>query len=213
MPDHPPEPVLNGNRRHRNCFGNESRIIMSIIETLLLAASLCADCFAVSLCSSVTLKKAGWRSVLLTSLAFAVIQSALLLAGCMLGDLFYGIVEKVSNVIGFVLLAYVGGSMLAEGIRGCGEGKNLNGWKNILLGGLATSIDAAAVGVSQSMSGAGMSDSVLLLASVFLCTAISVAAGICAGKAIGNIRGRNVGRIAEAAGGAVLVGLGVAVLL
>ena len=197
MPDHPPEPVLNGNRRHRNCFGNESRIIMSIIETLLLAASLCADCFAVSLCSSVTLKKAGWRSVLLTALAFAVIQSALLLAGCVLGDLFYGIVEKVSNVIGFVLLAYVGGSMLASRI----------------LGSLATSIDAAAVGVSQSMSGAGVSDSVLLLASVFLCTAVSVAAGICAGKAIGNIRGRNVGRIAEVAGGAVLVGLGVAVLL
>lgn len=186
---------------------------MTIFETLLLAASLCADCFAVSLCSSVTLKKTGWRSVLLTALAFAAIQSALLLAGCMLGDLFYGVVEKVSNVIGFVLLAYVGGSMLAEGIRGCGEGRNLDGWKNILLGGVATSIDAAAVGVSQSMSGAGSSETVLLLAAVFACTFVSVTAGISAGKAIGNMKGRNVGRTAEIIGGLVLVGIGFSVLL
>lgn len=185
---------------------------MSAIETLLLAASLCADCFAVSLCSSVTLKKSGWRGVPLTALAFAVIQSALLLAGCMLGDLFYGIVEKVANVIGFVLLAYVGGSMLAEGIRGCGEGKNLNGWKNILLGGVATSIDAAAVGVSQSMSGAGASEAALLLAAVFACTFVSVTAGISAGRAIGSMKGRNVGRTAEIAGGLVLVGIGFSVL-
>ena len=185
---------------------------MTILETLLLALSLCADCFAVSLCSSVTLKKAGWRDVLLTALAFAVIQSALLLAGCLLGDLFYGLVETVSGIIGFVLLAYVGGSMLVEGIRGCGEGKNLDGWKNILLGGVATSIDAAAVGVSQSMSGSGLSGTLLLLAAVFACTLVSVVAGISAGRAIGSIRGRNVGRIAELAGGLVLVGIGFSIL-
>lgn len=184
---------------------------MTILETLLLALSLCADCFAVSLCSSVTLKNAGWRDVLLTALAFAVIQSALLLAGCLLGDLFYGLVETVSGIIGFVLLAYVGGSMLVEGIRGCGEGKNLDGWKNILLGGVATSIDAAAVGVSQSMSGSGLSGT-LLLAAVFACTLVSVAAGISAGRAVGCIRGRNVGRIAELAGGLVLVGIGFSIL-
>ena len=150
---------------------------MSIFETLMLAASLCADCFAVSLCSSVTLRETGWRQLLLTSLAFAVIQSGLLL-----------------------------------GIRGCGEGRNLNGWRNIILGGVATSIDAAAVGVSQSMSGAGTSGTVLLLAAVFLCTMVSVTAGISAGRAIGGIRGKNVGRIAEIAGGAVLTVIGLTFL-
>lgn len=185
---------------------------MSIFETLMLAASLCADCFAVSLCSSVTLRETGWRQLLLTSLAFAVIQSGLLLAGCMAGGLFYGLVETVSGIIGFVLLAYVGGSMLVEGIRGCGEGRNLNGWRNIILGGVATSIDAAAVGVSQSMSGAGTSGTVLLLAAVFLCTMVSVTAGISAGRAIGGIRGKNVGRIAEIAGGAVLTVIGLTFL-
>lgn len=186
---------------------------MSVIEILLLALSLCADCFAVSLCSSVTLKKAEWRSVLLTALAFAVIQSALLFAGYMLGELFYGFVETVSNIIGFVLLAYVGGSMIVEGVRGCEEGRNLNGWKNILLGGVATSIDAAAVGVSHSMSGAGVRETVLLLASVFVCTLVCVVAGILAGKAIGGIKGHRVGRIAEFIGGLVLVAIGFSILL
>ena len=185
---------------------------MSIFETLMLAASLCADCFAVSLCSSVTLRETGWRQLLLTSLAFAVIQSGLLLAGCMAGGLFYGLVETVSGIIGFVLLAYVGGSMLVEGIRGCGEGRNLNGWRNIILGGVATSIDAAAVGVSQSMSGAGTCGTLLLLAADFFCTLVSVTAGISAGRAIGGIRGRNVGRIAEIAGGAVLTVIGLTFL-
>ena len=130
----------------------------------------------------------------------------------MAGGLFYGFVETVSGIIGFLLLAYVGGSMLVEGIRGCGEGRNLNGWRNIILGGVATSIDAAAVGVSQSMSGAGTSGTVLLLAAVFLCTMVSVTAGISAGRAIGGIRGRNVGRIAEIAGGAVLTVIGLTFL-
>ncbi len=77
---------------------------------------------------------------------------------------------------------------------------------------MATSIDAAAVGVSQSMSGSGLSGTLLLLVSVFACTLVSVVAGISAGRAIGCIRGRNVGRIAELAGGLVLVGIGFSIL-
>lgn len=179
----------------------------------MLAASLCADCFAVALCSSVTLKNAGRKSILLTALAFAVIQSGLLAAGWLLGNLFYGLVETVSNIIGFLLLAYVGISMFVEGLKGCEDGRNLNGWKNVILGGVATSIDAAAVGVSRSMSGTGAADAAVLFAAVFLCTAVFVIAGIVAGKTIGNLKGRNASRIAEMAGGLVLTAIGVSVLL
>ena len=51
-----------------------------------------------------------------------------------------------------------------------------------------------------------------LLAAVFFCTLVSVTAGISAGRAIGGIRGRNVGRIAEIAGGAVLTVIGLTFL-
>ena len=54
---------------------------MGILEAILVAASLCADCFAVSLCSGVTLRDVRWKRVLAVALAFAVIQAGLLAVG------------------------------------------------------------------------------------------------------------------------------------
>ena len=182
---------------------------MGILESILLAASLCADCLAVSLCSGVTLKSVRWRPVLGVALAFAVIQAGLLLAGWFFGYLLVGLVEKLSHVIAFLLLLYVGGTMLAEGIRGEEEVRDLNGWRNVLLGGVATSIDALAVGASMSMDAVSWDGFVPLLLAVFVITALSVVTGICCGRAVG----ARFGRWAEIAGGLVLIGIGVSILL
>lgn len=182
---------------------------MTIIEAILIAVSLCADCFAVSLCSSVTLKQIRWGSVLKVALAFAVIQTGLMFAGWAFGELFVGLIEKVSHIIGFLLLLYVGGSMLIEGIKGEEEVKDLNGLKNVIIGGIATSIDALAVGVAQSMAGCNFKGVLPLLVSVFAVTALSVIAGIWGGKNLGH----RFGRWAEIAGGLVLIGIGVGILL
>ena len=182
---------------------------MSIWESILVAVSLCADCFAVSLCSGVTLRSVRWRPVLGVALAFAVIQAGLLLAGWAFGWLFVGFVERVSHWIGFLLLLYVGGSMLLEGIRGDEEVRNLDGWRNVLLGGLATSIDALAVGVAQSMEDVSWSGFLPLFAAVFCITALSVAVGLRGGKSIG----ARFGRWAEVIGGLVLTAIGVKILL
>ena len=182
---------------------------MGILESILLAASLCADCLAVSLCSGVTLKRVDWRQVLGVALAFAVIQAGLLLAGWFFGYLLVGLVEKISHVIAFLLLLYVGGTMLIEGIRGEEEVRDLNGWRNVLLGGVATSIDALAVGASMSMDAVSWSGFLPLLLAVFVITALSVVIGIRSGRAIG----ARFGRWAEIVGGLVLIGIGVSVLL
>lgn len=182
---------------------------MGILESILMAVSLCADCFAVSLCSGVTLKKVSVADVLRVALAFAVIQTALLLAGWLFGNLLVGFVSKAAHIIGFVLLLYVGGSMLLEGIKGEEDVKDLNGWRNVIIGGIATSIDALAVGVAQSMAGQTGSGILPLAVAVFVVTAISVICGIFGGKAIG----KKTGRWAEIAGGIVLIGIGVSILL
>lgn len=182
---------------------------MRILQAILVAASLCADCFAVSLCSGVTLHDARWKRVLGVALAFAFIQAGLLALGWAFGYLFVGMVEKVSNVIAFLMLLYVGGSMLVEGIRGREEVRNLDGWRNVLVGGVATSIDALAVGVAQSMEDVSFSAFLPLLLSVFAITALSVVVGLHGGRAIG-VR---FGRWAEIAGGLVLIGIGVSVLI
>ena len=190
-----------------------------------MAISLCADCFAVSLCSGVTLKKIEFRSVAKVAAAFAVIQTGLLVLGWLLGSAVAGLVFKAAHIIGFLLLLYVGGSMLVEGIKGEEEVKNLDGLKNIVLGGIATSIDALAVGVSQSLAtgvskslvegvsqspASQQADSFITLAvSVFVVTAASVVAGIAGGKVIG----RKFGRWAEIAGGLVLIIIALRILL
>ena len=182
---------------------------MGILESILIAASLCADCFAVSLCSSVTLREINRKQVLRVALAFAIIQSALLLSGWAFGSLFAGLVHKVAHIIGFLLLLYVGGSMLIEGIKGEEDIKDLGSLKNIILGGIATSIDALAVGAAQSMAGVQWRGFTPLLISVFIITAASVVAGICGGNKVG----KHFGRWAEIAGGAVLILIGASLLL
>ena len=187
---------------------------MGILESILIAVSLCADCFAVSLCSGVTLEKVDWKSVLKVALAFAIIQAGLLLGGWAFGNIFVGLVFKISHIIGFLLLLYVGGEMVIEAIKAlrnpCScEARNLNGWRNIILGGIATSIDALAVGVSQSMAQVGWSEFCALFIAVAIVTALSVIAGIFGGKTLG----RHFGHWAELLGGLVLIAIGLSILL
>ena len=186
---------------------------MNIFQAIIMAISLCADCFAVSVCSSVTLKETSRKEVLRVALSFAVIQSGLLLAGWAFGNLFVGLVSKISHIIDFLLLLYVGGNMLIEGIKAARTGeeecRDLNGWRNVILGGIATSIDALAVGVAQSMAGQSWHGFFPLLLSVFAVTAFSVIAGILGGKAIG----RKFGHWAEIIGGIILIAIGTGVLL
>lgn len=183
---------------------------MLIITIVLLAVSLCADCFAVSLCSSVTLKRIEWKSVITVSLAFAFIQTGFFLIGWGFGNVLLGFVMRMADIIGFLLLLYVGGTMLIEGVRGENdEVRDLNGLRNVLVAGVATSIDALAVGVSMSMDARTAGDAMWQALALFICTAISVTAGICGGKVIGS----KVGRVAEIIGGAVLIAIGVGILL
>jgi putative Mn2+ efflux pump MntP len=181
---------------------------MSWWEAILMAVSLCADCFAVTLCSSTTLKRIRWSNVALIAIVFAIIQTGLLTAGWLFGSLLASFVIKASHVIGFLLLLYVGGSMLFEGIRGKDEARDLNGLWHIILGGVATSIDALAVGTSMSIEGQPWSGFVPLTVSVFAVTALSAILGICGGKVLGT----KIGRWAEILGGLVLIGIGVSFL-
>lgn len=183
---------------------------MNIIEALLTALSLCADCFAVSICSGTGIRpKDSSSGILKAALAFAVIQTGLLVAGWLLGNAFISLVSAVSGPIGCVLLLYVGGSMIHEALKGKCEAHDLGSWKSLIVGGLATSIDALAVGGAESMKGSSAGSGIVALAaSVFAVTALSVVAGLRFGSRLG----MNFGKWAEIAGGAVLCGLGISML-
>ena len=187
------------------------------ISAILLGLSLCADCFAVSLCSSFLLPREEMRKKVWTIAAvFAVIQTGLLLAGWALGSFATGLIseyvghfEKVAHIIGFLLLLYVGGEMFLDGVRSKSEHLNLDGFKSIVIGGVATSIDAAAVGLSMAMDDAKWTDIAPVALSVLIFTALSVVVGMFSGSFVG----RKLGYSARIVGGLVLIGLGVNILL
>ena len=188
-----------------------------ILSAVLLGISLCADCFAVALCSSVTVNREEVRRKVITIAAvFAVIQTGLFLLGWGVGTVatelisqYVGHFERVAHVIGFLLLLYVGGEMFIDGIRSKTDHLNLNGFRSILLGGVATSIDAAAVGLSMALDEVSWAAVWPVVVSIFVFTAVSVVTGMLSGSFIG----RKLGHSARIVGGIVLIGLGVNVLL
>ena len=184
-------------------------MFLSILESLLLAASLCADCFAVSTCSSVTLKGISWRKILPIAFVFGVVQTALMALGWLFGDIFVGHIHKIASLIGFLLLLYVGGSMILEAVKNEDEARDLNGLKNVVIGAVATSIDAFAVGVSLSMGFVPLGKRMMNLAAVFAVTLLSVIGGMFGGQKIG----QRFGRPAEIIGGSLLIIIGMNILL
>ena len=155
------------------------------------------------------MKDVSRKTELLVALVFGVVQAAFLLAGFFFGDLFVGYVEKFAHWIGFLLLLYVGGSMILEAIKGEEEARDLNGIRNILVASVATSIDALAVGISLSMDMEPVSSALLKAVAVLIVTVISVIAGILGGRKIGT----RFGRGAEIVGGIVLILIGLNILL
>ena len=183
--------------------------MLGILASLLFALSLCADCFAVSACSSVTLGDVARRRILGIALVFAFIQSGLLVAGWAFGDSVVGLLGGVAHVVGFLLLAWVGGSMVWSAWKDKVEVRDLNGLRNILVGAVATSIDAFAAGMSLSMDGESAGDLAVKVAAVFLVTLLTVVAGIKGGQ----LAGKRYGRAARWVGGFVLLGIGLNILL
>lgn len=179
-----------------------------MLEALLLSISLCADCFAVALCSGVTLESRSWKNVLEVALVFAFIHICFLSGGCVSGGLLAGVVYKISKLLGALLLFYVGGSMLwstlHRGKDSC-ELHSLGTPRNIVLAAIATSIDAFAVGAASALKpDYAISQTVLLAAVLFVVTIVIVSVGLLGGSVIG----RHYGYWAEIVGGVVLIGIG-----
>ena len=121
--------------------------------------------------------------------------------------------EKFIPWIALALLGYIGGTMLVEGIRkkqaDTHETGSVLGFGTLLVQGVATSIDAAAVGLSMALDAASWGDIAPVALSVFVFTALSVVAGMLSGSFVG----RKLGFSARIVGGLVLIGLGIHILL
>jgi putative Mn2+ efflux pump MntP len=187
---------------------------MPIASLLLLALGLAADAFAVSLTQGAAAPPRPWRAALRCGAAFGAAQAIAPLIGWSLGVLFAGAIEAVDHWIAFALLAFIGGKMLLEGIKGRTETlqeiaeetptRTASGWALAALA-VATSIDAVAAGFTLPTLGIPVAISALAIGLVTFATSA-------AGVWIGRVGARSLGWKAEVLGGLVLIAIGVKVL-
>ena len=185
---------------------------MTLLEILLIGIGLSMDAFAVAICKGLAMPdKVDRKGALLIALYFGVFQAAMPALGWLLGSQFARYVTQMAPWIAFVLLAWIGGSMIRESLSKEEKEEAEMGavsHKELLVLAVATSIDALAVGVTFSM----LELAVSIGAAVALigCTTFVISLG---GVYVGNVFGARYKGKAEFVGGAILILIGVKILL
>jgi len=182
------------------------------VSLILLAFGLAADAFAVAIGQGAVARTHRWRTALAVGLAFGAAQAIAPLIGWSLGLAFAGLIEAWDHWIAFALLALIGGKMVWEGNRADppgdasdpGKERPASGWVLFTLS-VATSVDAAAAGITLPTLGAPIIMSVAVIGLVTFALSF-------AGVWIGRAGSRAIGPNAEILGGVILIVIGAKVL-
>ncbi|MDB5721203.1 MAG: hypothetical protein JWP15_1821 [Alphaproteobacteria bacterium] len=177
-----------------------------MLGLLLLAFALSMDAFAASVCQGAVQRNPGSLAIRI-GLVFGAAQGLMPLIGWSLSLAFASVIDAVDHWIALILLSFLGARMIREGLaREPGEcAPPIAGW-HLFVAAIATSIDAAAAGVTLPMLGLP----ILLACGVIGATTALVSAG---GVLLGSAAGTRFGKPAELLGGAVLIGLGVKIFI
>jgi len=183
-------------------------VLTAGLTLFVLSLALAADAFAAAVCQGATATpRPGVGAALRVGAAFGAAQAVMPLVGWLLGAAAISIVREFDHWVAFVLLAGIGAKMLWEARQpsDCGPpAPMMTGWA-LGAAALATSIDAAAAGVTLPLIGLP----VLVSAAVIGLVTLTLST---AGVAIGAAAGARIGRGATLAGGVVLILLGTKIL-
>ncbi|QFH52271.1 manganese efflux pump MntP [Leclercia adecarboxylata] len=181
---------------------------MNLSATLLLAFGMSMDAFAASMGKGATLHKPKFSEALRTGLIFGAIETLTPLIGWGLGMLASKFVLEWNHWIAFILLTFLGGRMVIEGIRndvGDDEPVQRHGFWLLVTTAIATSLDAMAVGVGLAFLQVNIIATALAIGCA---TLIMSTLGMMVGRFIGPLLGKR----AEILGGIVLIGIGVQIM-
>lgn len=182
------------------------------LNSLLLGVGLAMDAFSVSIANGLSEPKMRLRKTLGIAGTFALFQAIMPLIGWALVSFAAERLKSFNKLIPWIallLLGYIGGKMLIEGIRGSSETSDIKRLtvSALMLQGIATSIDALSVGFTISDYGFGMA---------FICAAIiaAVTLVIClAGLKLGKKIGVKLSDKASVFGGVILIGIGIEIFI
>ena len=166
------------------------------------------DAFAAALGKGAGMFKLRVSEALRIGLIFGVVEAITPVIGWLLGSAASSFIENVDHWIAFALLSLLGLHMIFKAIKGGEEGgleEERKGLLAVALTGLATSIDAMAVGVGLAF----IDGNIIVVAIVIgICTFSMVTVGVMAGRALGTL----IGKRAEIVGGLILIAVGATIL-
>ena len=186
--------------------------LMFFLQSILTGAGLAMDAFSVSLANGLREPKMRKRRLCAIAGVFALFQFFMPMIGWFCVHTFvqyFTACEKYIPWIALILLAFIGGKMLLEGIRNEESEENAPtvGFLGLMVQGMATSIDALSVGFTISdYDGLDAPVCCLLIAVV---TFILCAGGLLLGKRFGT----KLSNKASILGGTILILIGLKIFL
>lgn len=179
---------------------------MNFITILLIAIGLSMDSLAVSISGGICMKPFCIKKSLKMALTMGIFQGGMTWLGWAMGIHFSNYITNFDHWIAFILLGYLGGKMVYESFKE-EEGTQISFSNKILLTlGVATSIDALAVGVSMAF----LKTTIWFPVSIIAFTTFSLSfSGVVCGFRFGKIKGLKV----ELLGGLILIAIGIKILI
>ncbi|NOR76275.1 MAG: hypothetical protein GQ525_14105 [Draconibacterium sp.] len=182
--------------------------IIQLITFLLIGIGLSFDSFAVSVSCGLMKREIRFKQAVFIAFFLAFFQASFPVIGWLIGGTFKNLIASVDHWVAFVLLAFIGVKMIAEGAKKEGALTNFDPFKFTVLIGLsvATSIDALVVGLSF-----GFLDMPILLPAIIIgvVTFIASMLGMLFGKNIPAKRSRQ----SLILGGVILISIGIKILV
>ena len=188
--------------------------LMFFVESALLGVGLAMDAFSVSLANGLNEPCMKKKKLLGIAGVFAIFQGMMPMIGwiCVHTILqYFKAFEALIPWIALILLAFIGGKMLLEGIRNKEEedecGSNGVGFVALIVQGIATSIDALSVGFTiaeYELLQAIVSALIIAVITFFICVG---------GLIIGKKFGTKLSNKASIFGGLILILIGIEIFL
>lgn len=185
---------------------------MFFFNSVLLGIGLAMDAFSVSMANGLNEPDMKPGKVCAVAGVFGIFQTAMPLIGWICVHtivLYFTAFEKFIPWIALILLCYIGGKMLYDGIRNRedGDARRRVGFWGLILQGVATSIDALSVGftIEQYPWPMALASTLIIgIVTFFICLA---------GLAIGRRFGTCLSNKAAIMGGVILILIGLEIFI
>ncbi|MDF2538757.1 MAG: hypothetical protein K0S76_1778 [Herbinix sp.] len=185
---------------------------MDYLTIVIIALGLSADAFAVSVTNGMCSCHINKKNAFATAFTFGFFQAIMPVFGFFLGRTFSDFISQFQHWVALFLLGFIGINMIVEAIKeyrhpeGCCNDHNIFTAKNLVLQGIATSIDALAAGVSFAVMDINiLSAAVFIGAITFFCCSL----GVMIGRRFGSLLGSR----ARLVGGVLLIVIGLKIFM